>query len=353
MSESSAGLSADEARARLQREGANELRITQGSSVLHALAALAREPLFMLLFAAAGLYLWLGDRAEALALVASAAVAAAITVYQKYRTERVLLALRDLSSPRALVLRDGVPTRIASREVVRGDALLLREGDRIAADATVAEANDLLVDESLLTGEAVPVPKFAGARLYANTLVTAGQAQAGVVATGARTEFGVIGSHVLAVKEARTPLQRDVAQLARGFGLAGAALSLALVVGYGVLQGRWVDGLLRGLTLAMAILPEEFPLVITVFLALGAWRLAQQQVLTRRPGAIEALGAATVLCVDKTGTLTVNRMTLAHAVPDPGTGTRALAEALRHACEPQPFDAMEQAALRWAESQGA
>jgi len=349
------GLSDAEAHERLRRDGPNELRVTQGSSVLHALAALAREPLFMLLFAAAGIYLWLGDRTEALALVASAVVAATITVYQKYRTERVLVALRDLSSPRAVVLRGGQPRRIASREVVVGDLLLLREGDRVPADASVLQADNLLIDESLLTGESVAVHKFAGAKVSANTLVTAGQAQATVTATGARTEFGLIGSSLMTLRDARTPLQRDTAQLARWFGGAGALLSLALVVGHGLLQGEWIEGLLRGLTLAMAILPEEFPLVITVFMALGAWRLAQQQVLTRRPGAIEALGAASVLCVDKTGTLTVNRMRLARALPRGASADapHALAEATLMACEPQPFDPMEQACLLWAADQHA
>jgi len=347
------GLTADEARRRLRADGPNELRITQGSSVLHALAALAGEPLFVLLFAASAIYFWLGDRTEALALVASAAVAAAITVFQKYRTERVLIALRDLASPRALVLRDGATLRVAARELVRGDCIVLREGDRVPADAQVIESHNLLLDESLLTGESAAVNKFGGAALFANTLVVAGQATASVTATGARTQFGLIGSAIQGLTDATTPLQRDTAQLARWFGTAGGALSLLLVLGYGLIEGQWVEGVLRGLTLAMAILPEEFPLVITVFLALGAWRLARQQVLTRRAGAIEALGAATVLCVDKTGTLTLNRMQMARTMPADGQTPLQLAQISLLACEPQPFDPMEQACLRWALDQGA
>jgi Ca2+-transporting ATPase len=347
------GLTAEEARRRLSADGPNELTVTQGSSLLQALISLWRQPLFVLLFAAAAVYLWLGDRIEALALVASIVVAAAITVFQRVRTERVLVALRDLASPRALVRRDGAVQRIAGREVVRGDCILLREGDRVPADAQVTEAHNLLVDESLLTGESVAVNKFGGAVVFANTLVVSGQATAFVSATGARTQFGLIGSAIQRLDDATTPLQRDTAQLARGFGAAGALLSVLLVLGHGLLQGQWTEGVLRGLTLAMAILPEEFPLVITVFLALGAWRLAKQQVLTRRPGAIEALGATTLLCVDKTGTLTVNRMQLAHAVAADGVAAPRLAKTALLACEPQPFDPMELACQRWAIDVGA
>jgi Ca2+-transporting ATPase len=347
------GLGAQEAQSRLAHDGPNELTVTERSSLLHAAASLARQPLFVLLFGAAAIYTAIGERAEALALIASVVVAAAITVFQQYRTERVLVALRELASPRALVVRDGTPQRIPGREVVRGDHLLLREGDRIAADAQVLEAHNLVVDESLLSGESAPVHKFGGAALYANTPVVGGSAGATVTATGARTQFGLIGSALQRLEDATTPLQRDTAQLARVFGLAGAALSLLLVLGHGLLHGQWLDGLLRGLTLAMAILPEEFPLVITVFLALGSWRLARQHVLTRQPGAIEALGAASVLCVDKTGTLTLNRMELARTAAAPGVAPQQLAQAALRACEPQPFDPMEQACRRWALAQGA
>ena len=347
------GLSTADAHRRLAADGANEIATTRAGSLGQALVALGRQPLFLLLFAAAALYTWLGERTEAIALLASVAVAAAITVFQKVRTERVLLALRDLASPRALVVRDGTAQRIPGREVVRGDHLLLREGDRIAADAQVLEAHNLRVDESLLTGESVPVHKFGGARLAASTLVVAGTAAATVTATGARTEFGLIGGAIQRLDDATTPLQRDTARLAQVFGIAGGLLSLLVVLGFGLGGGGWVEGLLRGLTLAMAILPEEFPLVITVFLALGSWRLAGQHVLTRRPGAIEALGAATVMCVDKTGTLTVNRMTLVAQEPAAPATRAQLAGAALLACEPEPFDPMELACRRWAVDDGA
>lgn len=363
------GLSEAEAARRLSREGPNEVVIAPRNSVLHALAALAREPLFVLLFGAAALYAWLGEQTDAIALIASAVVAAAITVVQKYRTERVLLALRRLSSPRALVLRDGATRRVPSRELVVGDCIVLTEGDRVPADARVAQAYNLRVDESLLTGESVPVDKFApdedaaglSATVFANTLVVAGRGQAIVTAVATRTEVGRIGAAVHGLDEATTPLQRDTARLARVFGAIGIGCSLLLALGYGLIEGRWSDGALRGLTLAMSVLPEEFPLVITVFLALGAWRLAKAQVLTRRSGAIEALGAATLLAVDKTGTLTHNQMRLARiATPDgstrsigdgeaPTPATMELALAAALASEPEPFDPMDQACRRWAE----
>ncbi|UUX95020.1 cation-translocating P-type ATPase [Aquabacterium sp. J223] len=363
------GLSEAEAAARLRRDGPNEAPTTQGSSVLHALAALLREPLFLLLFTAAALYAWLGERGDAIALVASAVAAAAITVAQQYRTERVLLALRSLSSPRALVLRDGTLRRVPSRELVVGDVVVVAEGDRLAADARLVRAHNLRVDESLLTGEAVPVDKFAPdgttpaaprSVLYANTLVLAGRGEAVVTAVATRTEVGRIGEALHGLDDAVTPLQRDTRQLARLFGALGLGLSLLLALGHGVIDGRWSEGVLRALTLAMAVLPEEFPLVITVFLALGARRLTAAQVLTRRTGAIEALGAATLLAVDKTGTLTRNRMRLARiATADasitavdgavaPGEAARDLARTAALASEPEPADPMDQACRAWA-----
>jgi P-type Ca2+ transporter type 2C len=364
------GLSEAEAAERLRRDGPNEVTTTQGSSVLHALGALLREPLFMLLFSAAAVYTWLGERGDALALMASAVVAAVITVVQRYRTERVLLALHRLSSPRALVLRDGSARRVPSRELVIGDCIVLSEGDRVPADARVVQAHNLRLDESLLTGEAVAVHKFSAAddspgavaaMVFANTLVVAGRGQAIVSAVATRTEVGRIGEVMHGLDEAVTPLQRDTAQLARVFGAIGIACSVLLALGYGLIKGQWSEGILRGLTLAMAVLPEEFPLVITVFFALGAWRLASAQVLTRRTGAIEALGAATLLAVDKTGTLTCNRMRLARvAVVDasvevvgdgdsPSPAALDLARVAALASEPEPFDPMDQACRRWAD----
>ena len=311
--------------------------------------AVLREPMFALLVAAAGVYLLIGELREALVLAASIAVVIGITVSQERKAERALEALRDLSSPRALVVRDGAAQRIAGAEVVRGDLLLLAEGDRIPADARLMAANELTLNESLLTGESLPVEKREGL-VYSGTLVVRGQGRAEVVATGARTELGRIGASLATLSPEKTRLERETARIVRVVATFAIALSVLLGAYYVLARGEWLAGILAGLTLAMAILPEEFPVVLTVFLALGAWRIARQGVLTRRMPAIETLGSATVLCVDKTGTLTENRMAVADLIgEDPGR----IADSAALACELEPFDPMERAILATAAPQGA
>jgi Ca2+-transporting ATPase len=330
------GLTAAEAAARLAAEGPNALPVPGR----HGLAAIAlgvlREPMFLLLLAATGIYLVLGDVHEALVLGASIAGVIAITITQERKAERALEALRDLSSPRAMVLRDGERKRIAGREVVRGDLLLLAEGDRVPADAKLLAATDLSADESLLTGESLPVDKRMGDSVYSGTLLVRGLGRAEVTATGPRSEFGRIGASLATLEPGKTALERETARIVRLVALFAVALSLALMVLYAVTRGDWLAGVLGGLTLAMAILPEEFPVVLTVFLALGAWRISQHGVLTRRMPAIEMLGAATVLCVDKTGTLTENRMAVVET-------PQAVVDIAALASEVDLFDPMEKA----------
>jgi Ca2+-transporting ATPase len=292
-----------------------------------------------------------------------------ITLYQERKTERALEALRDLSSPRALVIREGKQKRIAGREVVRGDILVLSEGDRVPADAIVLSCVNLSVDESLLTGESVPVRKMAASGImdmgrpggddlpfvYSSTLVVQGQGIAQVQATGLRTEIGKIGKALQAVEPEGTLLQKETGRLVRNLAILGLSLCMLVIVIYGLTRGDWLHGLLAGITLAMATLPEEFPVVLTIFLALGAWRISQKQVLTRRVPAIETLGSATVLCVDKTGTLTLNRMSVSklfahgqfHGIPHsidimPET-FHELVEFSILASQIDPFDPMEKA----------
>lgn len=312
------GLSADEARHRLSDEGPNELPSSRRRGTWRLLREVVTEPMFVLLIACGGIYLWLGDRNEALMLLGFLAVVMGITFVQQRRSEKSLAALRDLSSPRALVVRDGVACRIAGREVVRGDVVLLAEGDRVAADMTLLTSSNLMVDESMLTGESLPVTKTApsrgapaddaAARVFAGTLVTQGTASGLVTATGPRGALGRIGQSLRDVQAADTPVQRETRTVVKRAALVGGALAVALAIGHGVTQGDALQGLLAGLTLAMAILPEELPVVLTLFLGLGAWRLAREDVLARHIPAVEPLGATTVLCVDKTGTLTANRM---------------------------------------------
>jgi Ca2+-transporting ATPase len=283
-----------------------------------------------MLIACGLLYLFLGDVEEALMLLGFVFVVIGITLYQEQKTERALEALRDLSSPRALVIRDGQQQRIAGREVVRDDLVLVSEGDRVPADAVLLSGTNLSVDESLLTGESVPVRKkvwdgvLAIGRpggddqpfVYSGTLVVKGQGITQVQATGPRTEMGKIGKALQVLETEETNLQQQTGKIVRNFALVGLSLCVLVVVVFGLTRGDWLKGFLAGITLAMATLPEEFPVVLTIFLALGAWRISQRQVLTRRVPAVEMLGAATALCVDKTGTLTLNRMTVTHLAID-------------------------------------
>ncbi len=318
------GLTQTEARARLREEGPNELPAAGQRNLPRIMLEVLREPMFLLLVVAGAIYLLLGDVNDALMLLGFVCVVIGITTYQEYKTERVLEALRDLTSPRALVLRDGVEQRIAGRDVVRGDLVILAEGDRVPADAVLISCNGLAADESLLTGESVAVRKIARTDaveiqppggddlpfVYSGTLVVQGHGTARVLATGLHSEIGKIGKSLQALSAETTPLQKEISRLVRNLAVIGVLLCLALVVVYGLTRGDWLRGLLSGITLAMSILPEEYPLVLIVFMAMGAWRISRHQVLTRRVHTVEALGSATVLCVDKTGTLTQNRMTV-------------------------------------------
>lgn len=316
------GLTEVEAANRLKEEGYNELPSTKQRSIFAIAYEVVREPMFLLLVACGTIYLVLGDVQEALILLSFVFVVMGITFYQERKTERALEALRDLSSPRAHVIRNGEQKRIAGREVVRGDIVLLSEGDRVPADAVLLSCVNLSVDESLLTGESVSVCKVAcegvvemsrpgGDNLpcvYSGTLVVKGQGITRVHATGAHTEIGKIGRALQTVETEETLLQRETGRLVRNLSIVGLSLCTMVVVVYGLTRGNWLNGFLAGTTMAMATLPEELPVVLTIFLALGAWRISQKRVLTRRVPTVETLGSATVLCVDKTGTLTQNRM---------------------------------------------
>lgn len=318
------GLSEAEAAALLKKEGYNELSSTKQRGIFSIAFNVVREPMFLLLVACGVIYLILGDVREAIMLLGFVFVVMGITLYQERKAERALEALRDLSSPRAMVIRDRKQRRIAGREVVRGDFLILAEGDRVPADAILISSINISVDESLLTGESLPVRKAAcpddieigrpgGENLpfmYSGTLIVQGQGIAKVKATGVDTELGRIGKSLQALETEETLLQKETRRLVNRLASAGLLLCALVVILYGVTRGNWLNGFLAGITLAMATLPEEFPVVLTIFLALGAWRISKKQVLTRRVPAVETLGACTVLCVDKTGTLTMNSMTV-------------------------------------------
>jgi Ca2+-transporting ATPase len=360
------GLSEAEALERLRVDGPNELPRTGHRSILRIALEVLREPMFALLLGAGAIYLVLGDRSEALVLLAFATLSISITVIQETRSERVLEALRDMTSPRALVIRDGVQKRIPGREVVRGDAVIVREGDRIPADCLLVVNNTLLVDESLLTGESVPVRKTAAPSAleteigrpggedlpfgFSGTLVVRGDGVAIVRATGPRTEIGRIGHALQRIVPESPRLQQQTRRMVINFAAAGIMASLVAVLLYGILRGDWLNALLGGIALGMSMLPEEFPLVLTAFMVMGAWRLSRARVLTRRATAIEMLGSATVLCTDKTGTLTENRMTVAELRPFDGMSDASLVEAALLASARDPHDPMERAIAERAKS---
>ena len=299
------GLRAEEAARRLLADGPNALPGGQRRTWLTIVWETAREPMFLLLLAAGTLYLVFGELQEGLILFGFVLVTIGLTLYQEGTTERAIEALRDLTSPRALVIRDGAQQRIAGREVVRGDLVVLTEGDRVPADGMLISGSQLQLDESLLTGEAVPVRKIVAAGeplparpggddtpfIYSGTLVVAGQGTARITATGARSEIGRIGKALGTLETERSPLQKQTARLVSTLAFLGLGLSLLLFVVYGLMRGDWLQALLAGIALAMAMLPEEYPVVLTVFPALGAWRLSKERVLTRRVTAIETLGA--------------------------------------------------------------
>ncbi|MEE4347847.1 MAG: HAD-IC family P-type ATPase, partial [Paracoccaceae bacterium] len=362
------GLTTAAAKARLAADGPNELATTERRSAFRIVLDVLKEPMLLLLLVGGVVYLLLGSKAEALILLAFACMSIGITAVQEARTSRVLEALRDLSSPRALVIRDGTRLRIAGRDVVRGDLIVLSEGDRVPADAMLIEATDLSADESLLTGEAEAVRKRVGVdrsdvrpgghdlpQVFSGTLIVRGSALAEVTATGAESEIGKIGKSLSQIEPETPHLQSQMRRLVIATAAIGVGVSAVVVVLYGVLRGGWLDAVLAGIAVGMAMLPEEFPMVLAVFMAMGAWRISKARVLTRRASAIEALGSASVLCTDKTGTLTENRMAIAalqlaegtvHAVGADAVlppAFQELAAAGVMASAPEPFDPMEKA----------
>lgn len=316
------GLSAAEATELLELHGPNVLREAKSRGAIEIVLGTLREPMFIFLLAASALYLVVGDLGEGLFLLGGAALSVGLVVFQDVRSENALAALRELAEPFAQVIRDGAQQRIPAHDLVPGDIVLLAEGERVPADALLRAGDVLTLDESALTGESVPVSKFPGrsdqsasadehaegaAAIFAGTMLVKGQGLAQVIATGANTRIGAIGAALTGQAE-RTPLQITTGRLVVRLSFIAVAVCLMVAAAYGFLRGDWFAGGLAGLTIAISLLPEEFPMVLAVFLAIGSWRLARHQVLVRRAAVIETLGAVTMLCVDKTGTLTENRM---------------------------------------------
>ena len=305
------GLNDAQVKNQFNKYGPNILPENQPKTLFFIIFSVVSEPMFSMLLIAGAIYLALGDPAEAIFLLTFVFIVIGITLIQKKRTQRALESLRELSAPRALVIRDGVEIRIAGREVVPADLLVLHEGDRISADALLVQGQ-LSVDESLLSGEAVPVNKLLNSELFASTVVTKGVGIAIVQATGISTAIGHIGQTLAATKEIQSSLQKASRTLIKNLTIIGLGVAIALILFNWIGNNRsFLESLLSGIALTMAILPEEIPVILTVFLALGAWRITKLKVLTRDVSAVEELGAITILAVDKTGTLTQNHMQVA------------------------------------------
>jgi len=323
-SEQYKGLTTSQAKEKLRKEGANTLPSSKPKNFFSIALGVVKEPMFILLTGCGTLYIVMGDLQGGIMLLGFVFVIMGIEFFQEKKTEKALDALKDMASPRALVIRDGVETRIAGFEVVTGDLIVLQEGDRVPADATVLQSVSLLADESLLTGEPVPVRKNEWDNIekltqpggddlpfvYSGSMIVQGNGIAMVTSIGINTEIGKIGKALESVKEEPTRLKKEMGSLVKNITIIAAILCVLVILGYTLTRGSLINGFLAGITLAMAILPEEFPVILTVFMALGAWRMSKKKVLTRKPAAIETLGSATVLCTDKTGTLTQNKMTV-------------------------------------------
>ncbi len=364
------GLSSKEVEERLKKFGLNELPSGKQKSLFQILFASLKEPMFLILIACSSIYFVLGDIQEAIVLSISVLFILGITIYQENKTENSLQALKDLSSPRALVIRNGVEEHIAGNQVIPGDIILIKEGDRVPADASILWERNITLDESILTGESFSVRKFTSEKddassdkVYSGTLVVAGQAVARVYATGLLTEMGKIGVSLDALEESSSRIQSEIDKVVKIFSIVGISLCIVIAVVYGFTRGFWLKGFLAGLTLAMSILPEEFPVIFTVFMALGAWRISKENVLARTRGAVETLGSASVLCVDKTGTLTQNKMSLkkiwsngifldttSEDIPNIPELFHELLEYGILASKKDPFDPMEKELLRFGGS---
>ena len=347
------GLSSAEAHSRLIEEGENLIPTEKETTLVRQILTVISEPMLILLISAGAINFFLAEILDAAMLMFTVVIVLGISIIQSRRTENALFALKQLAAPYATVIRDGSEMRIPSSNVVIGDLLLLSEGDRVSADAKIIRNVTLATDESTLTGESVPVDKQVDDLVFSGTLVTRGHGQAIVIATGAQSALGRIGKSLQEIPFERSQMQRDVDQLVRVVGALGIITVASVVIIYGSTRNNWLEGALAGIAAAMALIPEEFPVILTLFLAIGAWRMSQVRVIARRPSAIESLGSISVLCVDKTGTITQNKMSIievqidserinlsAHEIPKPA---RKLIEIGALACPSSIFDPMDQA----------
>jgi len=304
------GISESQAQSILAREGENLIPSEAPKTLAKQILVILSEPMLILLIAAGVINFLLAEVLDALMLMVTVFIVLGISIYQSRRSEKALQALKELSAPTVKVIRDGMEKRISSKALVVGDLMLLSEGDRVCADAIIISSTSLAADESTVTGESVPVDKNEGEALLSGTLITRGHGTAEVSATGVKSQLGAIGKSLQEITTSRSRLQRDVDQLVRVIGVLGIFTVISVVTIYGSTRNNWLEGGLAGIAAAMALIPEEFPVILTLFMAIGAWRISREKVITRQPSSIESLGSISVLCVDKTGTITENHMTV-------------------------------------------
>ncbi len=354
------GLTTAEAQENVEKYGMNSLETKKERPLFLKILLIFREPMFLLLLIAASVYFLLGEVKDGSIMLVFVALIAGIEIFQERKTDKTLAALKDLTSPHVQVLRDGKMREIATEHLTIGDIFLVEEGQKVPADALVLASYDLAVDESLLTGESEIVYKspgkidenrlFSTALLYSSTLITGGSAVAEVTAVGSLSQYGKIGKDIAEAPERPTPLEKQIAHLVKWAAIGGGIMLILVFLLTYMNTKSWVESILSGITLAMGIIPEEFPVILTVFLSMGAWRLAKKSALVRRLPSVETLGAVSVLCVDKTGTLTQNKMTVTETRWEE-TSVDSL-KVLALACEKSTYDPMEIALLDFVRREG-
>ncbi|WP_332018948.1 HAD-IC family P-type ATPase, partial [Kaistella sp.] len=351
------GLSAEEVRLARKKFGDNTLKYKKENTFLDALISIVKEPMIILLLVAALIYFVNGMVSDAIFMVSAIVVISLISLYQDSRSRNALEKLKHFTQPNCKVIRDGEIVEINSEELVVGDSLIIEEGTLVVADGTIVHSNDFSVNESILTGESFAVYKDKTKEdnfVYKGTTVESGLAIITVTSIGNETKLGKIGKSLENIKEEKTPLEIQINDFVKKMVIAGVAAFL-LVWGINYFNSHDVlDSLLKALTLAMSILPEEIPMAFTAFMAIGAWRLMKMQIVVKQMKTVETLGSATVICTDKTGTITENRMSLAkifahgtQQISEPGQTLTAEEKELitfaMWASEPIPFDPMETA----------
>ncbi|HPH18616.1 MAG TPA: cation-translocating P-type ATPase [Haliscomenobacter sp.] len=349
------GLTQEEVVAAREKYGYNRLDYKKSNAFLDALLSLAKEPMVLLLLVASAIYFISGKTGDGIFLASAIVLVAAISLYQDSRSRNALEKLKTFTQPNCKVIRDGKVAEIKSEELVVGDSLMVEEGTLISADGVIVHSNDFSVNESILTGESMSVYKDqskADNFIYSGTTVASGLAIATISAIGSETKLGKIGTSLENIKEEKTPLELQIGNFVKKMVIAGAVV-FVIVWAINYVHSRDVlDSLLKALTLAMSILPEEIPVAFTTFMALGAWRLMKMGIVVKQMKTVETLGSATVICTDKTGTITENKMSLAklyvleskkvtpleETLDDP---EKALIRLAMWASEPIPFDPME------------